>query len=270
MTHITTDLREAACLITAAALPFELSFTERVLGDSTTGESLLQVVVKDREEQPGNPKTSVLRRILPQWKNGALPPTHPLKIKWRACLNFDALRKWQHDAHPRRLRAYANDQFFLVEPGDEPLRLTATVACRTNDFNLAAALSVVGIPILDIALDGPSRYYGLPAVGHPRCRPDWEGYCTETTAALIQRAGDPAKPLDLLIERTDPAHPVSLGYDALHCYAHLRHRARQIRDHGTLLVSLPKYTHRQALISSHATGRVLDKIQPLLGLPPGE
>lgn len=254
----TTNTKEAACFA-SLGFTFSCDITENVLDDNPTGEVLAQWVIHDCNDIAPRLK---LTTLVDAWLKGQLPATHPLKWAWRACLNFEEFKSAMKIGKRMRLRHVNDGASSAYVPGDEaPTMKQAETAFQLADINLAMALSVIGVPVIDIEGSGRNTVYTLPQFGHPRKVE--EGYETEDAALLAARE-TPGK-LDLVIEATRPDHPVVYAYNALCVWEQLRAHFHQMRKH--LLLQFPKWTNRRAIISECASSRVLDRLRVHLKLP---
>lgn len=253
----TSNTKEAACFA-SMGFTYSVNVTENCINDEPTGDVLATWSIHDKNVELPSFR---LQPLLKLWESGGLDPMHPMKWRWRACQNFEALRDVQRIGGNLQLRAVCEDRAFECVPG-----MGAVISCEdeyeTGDMNLAAALSVIGVPVIKIEGGDGRRVYTLPRYGHPRMVNG--EFRTEDVFELTARE-IPGK-LDLVIERTRPDHPVVHAYNALHVWAQLRREFAQIRKH--MLLQFPRWTQRQAVISECADRRVRDKIRQHLKLPP--
>lgn len=236
---------------------YSLSITENCLNDNPTGEVLATWDIYDRNVYFPELKLFALTRA---WQAGGLDAMHPLKWRWRACNNFEALRDAQRTGEALRLQAACNERAFEYVRGI-PQSLTVEDEYETTDMNLAAALSVIGVPVIKIEGAPGGRVYTLPRYGVPRMIEG--GYRTEDVYVLTQR--EVPGQLDLVIEKTAPDHPVVHAYNALHVWSQLRTEFKKQRQH--MLLQFPRWTQRRAVISECAGSRVLDRLRRHLKLP---
>jgi hypothetical protein len=201
-----------------------------------------------------------------KWEEGTLEkeePMHPLCVMMRAQENRDRLLDWQKQGIPHGLRsipATGGQMLIYRKHGYQ------SFTCRTltlEDLDLAASLAGVGIPVIDIeGSDGMHRYV-LPQHGFARL--DEQGVpFIECAFTLVQGAPTPEDPRRLLLEETNPLHPVALGYDALNVRAWLKKGLETTRP---LLLIQEEGTDKQALITSTSTGRVMQQVERHLGSP---
>lgn len=256
--YSTTNTKHAAA-IAALGFPISTHLDAEVVNDELTGrESMQFCFAEDNARVPGEQLGSVRRA----WATGKMDAMHPLLVGLSACHNFELLLDWQKTGRPLRLVPLAGEQRFELRDGAEvPALAWPATAVQIADLNLAAALTVLGFPVVGVQGDAGKRIYTVAQHGHPRRILDQ--FATED-AALLMRRLEPGK-LDLLLERDDPTHPLCAAYSALHCYGQLRRIVKQRRR--VLIMRWPEFTQRQAVISEHATDRVLDKARAHFGLP---
>lgn len=257
--YSTSNTKEAAAFASCGFV-VSLDISDNVVNDDVKGKTLMQWIIGDTNPvQPG----LRLQPLLKAWQAGNLPQDHFLKIRWRACLNFEALTDAQRTGQRLRLRALSGDRYFEFIPGDELPSLKASQeVMHLSDLNLSAALSVIGVPILEIFGQPGSRTYVLPRYGHPRII--GEAWQTEDAAQLVTR--QPGS-FDLVIEQTSPDHPLVHAYNALHVWAQLR--VMLAKERKRLVCQWPRHTQRRAVISEAASPRVVDRLRRHLKLPKG-
>lgn len=206
--------------------------------------------------------------IAKQWQSGdlqKLSPMHPLCIMMHAQHNYDRLGDMQR-GQPMRLvlvkGTAAQIEIYKQGPEQEAMKLRGGVE-PTEDFALAAACGLVGLPVL--AFDGAegSRRYWLPALGYELR--DAAGLpCVYAAADMLRR--DPTKedPLRLSLEVTSPLHAVVLGYDALYSRRCLK---RLIPSRPSVLVTKSD-CGKKALLMENFSGRIMDELARRFGSAP--
>ncbi len=201
---------------------------------------------------------SVTVADLAAWQAGELEsraPMHPVCVMMRAQHNYDRLLDMQA-GHEMRLVSVAGGRMTVYKRGQEHAAMQLRTRCSTPDLALAAALAGVGLPTVAIRDSGDGRHvYELPCTGFVRLREDGS-QVLEDALALMTPAPLPGDPLHLAVEDRDPMHPVVLGYDALHCRAHLK---RALMHTTPLLLMTEQDGPRQALITMNAAGRVMER-----------
>ena len=178
----------------------------------------------------------------------ASDPLHPFLQALRAAHNYSALLKFQATGDKLCLVSCALGAW-QYEPGTEPSTLSLQRGPRTTDLPLAAALGVIGIPVIDMQGEQGRRFYCLPAHGM-RAAPEWQ------TLDLIRRAvpGQTA----LVLETTQPQHPLCSAYQGAYSYACLlAHCKKQARE---VLLKSP-HSNRRALIPENPSGHLLDQVR---------
>lgn len=193
-----------------------------------------------------------------------LEPMHPLCVMMLAQRNYDALMKMQ-DGEAWRLVALKNAGLQVTRyfPGPElPGMVQRGAVHWIDDVCLAAAVSVVGIPVIDFRGSSGSREYGLPVAGYVLQREDGTPI-EHATADLIARAPTAQDPLRLALEEVNPLHPVALAYDALCSRAELKKRLQNVRP-----LLLHEDGGLRALVSANHSGRVMDVLSKRFGAPP--
>jgi len=175
-------------------------------------------------------------------------PLHPFLQALRAAHNYSALLK--HQATGERFRlASCGVGCWQYEPGIEDSTLSLSRGPRTTDLPLAAALGVIGIPVIDIEGDQGRRFYVLPAHGM-RSAPEWQ------TLDLIRRSV-PGQ-TRLVLEDTQPQHPLCSAYQGAYSYALLlAHCKKQARE---VLLKSPN-SNRRALIPENPSSHLLDQVR---------
>lgn len=175
-------------------------------------------------------------------------PLHPFLQALRAAHNYSALLKYQATGERFRL-APCGLGAWQYEPGIEDSTLTLQRGPRTTDLPLAAALGVIGIPVINLEGDVGRRFYALPAYGM-RNQPEWQ------TLDLIRRRS-PGQTA-LVLETTQPQHPLVSAYQGAYSYACLlSHCKRQARE---VLLKSP-HSNRRALIPENPSDHLLDQVR---------
>lgn len=233
------------------------------LHDVTSGKNVREFLFQARSIRPGY--THLHISIAKAWETGSLPasdPMHPLCVMMRAQHNYDRIID-MHKGAIMNLRSVAAGRMTEYRRGpalDPDSQFIGRVPC--DDLALAAALGGVGIPVRDF--DGPegSRRYWLPRHGYGIQKADGQ-MILEDAGQLIRRSPTEADPLRLALELTDAAHPVVLGYDALHSRIVLR----------DLLLGRDPFLHirsgrHHVILSADHTGRAMDQVTARIGAPP--
>jgi hypothetical protein len=190
------------------------------------------------------------------WETGDLEkadPLHPFLVGLAAVANYERLMIMQ--SRGERYRLVSVPGGWEYRQGEEDARLMlAQDLVQTTDLPLAAALGAIGVPVVRFDGSHGQRRYVLPNRGLDLVqRP-----CTE----LMRRAV--AGKLDLELERTEPQHPLCAAYQATYSLGRVNaHLKRQLR---CVVLKAPG-SQRRALVTEHATNRVLDKVQKHFGIP---
>jgi len=260
---VTPNTKEAAALNALGFPIIKIEIVEQCIDDNLTGNSRLQISFGPTNAF--NPGMS-LKSIINPWKQGKLTvesPMHPFLIGLRACNAYDRIMQWIHQGTRYRLKTIAGDRCTIHVAGEEDAALRAWPVAETDDLRLACALSVIGFPCLDVIGTGHYKTFRLPQYGHPI--KDAEGlWQTPDIAPLVARF--PGK-RDLLIEATQPLHPVLPAYNAGHVHAQLLTEIKAVQRRRSLVVSHAEHTSRFAIISEWATDKVLDNVQAHFRLP---
>lgn len=203
--------------------------------------------------------TGPLRRILESGEIDQADPTHPawdaLKVLHaRECILTFANRgtRYRIQVHPHAPRAH------LVE-GQDPLaqrlRTRGFEVWKTRDTALAAAMSRIGCPVLDILGEKPHREYILPRFGHPlgltRSQPE--------DAFAIARA----LLLGTLLKHC-PEHPCLWGYYACKARTMLLQTIENKGAHSQVYLHYDRTTawqrrRRSAVVEERAPNAALDQ-----------
>lgn len=256
----TQDLNTAASF---AALGFPVRVTDTV--HEHTGKSLVQFSFQNASVHAPHLRLLDLRK---QHRSGTLAqttPLHPLLVGLHAVHNLARVLDFQKTGLPHRLESQPGG-FFRYVPGAAGHAATVPMEqrWRTNSIALAAALGVLGYPILMIEGEHTARRYVLPE--SPVARTDLSG--AELGSVLAQPDPEAAPPPRgqlpcLLIERTQPAHALVAAWSALNCRLMLKNAL----DGTTRRLVLEPWhqgrrlSPRSALITEDASDRVLARAE---------
>lgn len=200
--------------------------------------------------------------LLQAHANGSLlqaDPLHPFLQALRAAHNYDSLLAMQKTGE--RLKLQRSGDAWQYQPGEEDPRLRLHRGPRTTDLPLAAALGVIGIPVIDIEGEPGRRFYVLPSHGLrsidlPTAFPEWR------TAHLIRREV-PGKPA-LALEQADRQHPLCHAYQGAYTYAVLiAHCKRLARN---VLIKAPN-SKRRAHIPESPSADLLEDVRRHFRIP---
>lgn len=250
----TSTLRLAACLIGPCGYPLERL-------DHVQSHSRGETVTKFWIGQISEKLPTTLSDLLRSFNSGKLEqtsPIHPLLSAMRAQLAYEALLNMQSVGAPKRLVRSVHGSSFTYADGpvelvDSPVQIT--------DLSLAAALSVVGVPVLRILGALGARTYHLPVDGHPiMIGSSWGRY---NTMRLIERRPTDKDPRRLALEDVDPTHPLCAAYDSLHARTILKRAVSSARP-----VLHIQHQVKQALIDPQASDRVMSRLERFIGSPP--
>ena len=217
-------------------------------------------------------ENSLLRPHLPHrddlyrgWIEGSLVKhdnTHPFLCGMHGCHSFDALLDYQAKGTRYALKLVPGTPLYRYEPGEEDARLKlAPPAHGLVDLPLAAAVSLAGLPVIDIDGEPPRRRYLLPdktlldLIG---CRPDGL-----TVSDLLARK-EPGKHLRLRLGTTHPDHEVINGYNATRTYAQLLSDIKALKRR--LLIKDP-FSSRRALIPEVPSKKLEDEVRQHFLIP---
>lgn len=248
----TTNTKIAACL-GALGIPIRTD----VCQDERTGRHLTTFFCGLSSALPGMRHET--EGVLRDWKSGALEksdPWHPFLCGLRAEHNYELLLDAQARGRRLRLAAVAGGHATLYADGDEtPQMKSAASVVQTRDLSLAAALGTLGLPVIRMAGQTGTLAYTLPQLGHALLRFP-SGEVVRWDAATIMRRAEPGR-LDLLLERTEPHHPLVAAYNARHVHNCLR---RHLHETGRLVLLRKPCSMRAAYVSENASGRVMDRV----------
>jgi hypothetical protein len=201
---------------------------------------------------------SALRRELLRsgWENGELAkadPLHPFLVGLCAVTNYERLLIMQSRGERYRLTAVPGG--WEYRQGEEDARLMLATQCvQTTDLPLAAALGAIGVPVIRFEGGQGQRRYVLPNIGLDAVQ--------QPCAQLIRRA-EPGK-LDLLLERTEPQHPLCAAYQASYSLGKLN---AHLKGQRRCIVLKAPGSQRRAMVTEGATDRVMDKVRRHFGIP---
>lgn len=254
-----TNTKLAACM---AALGFP--WKVEPIHHASSGQLVTQFMFGGPSVRPQFARYAA--SIARQHEAGALQKqdsAHPLCIMMRAQHNYDRLLD-AHKGTPMRLKSEAGGRITAYYPGPENIVFSdpGMEKVETEDLALAAALGLVGLPVIRITGTSPLHRYILPRVGYVVLRPDGS-QGLEDAQELMARAPTAKDPLRLAIELRDPLHPVTLGYDALHA----RVKLKTLLGKTTPLLLLQD-GNLQALVTMDATGRVMKRAEEHFKSPP--
>lgn len=257
-----THNSKVAASLNALGWPVRIQLTERAEGDKLLGETMLQLSLYEPNVlKPG----ARIKELIKGWEKGTLSvqmPMHPFLIGLRACNAYEAvLRMMKGERH--RLVEMAGGLCTHYVPGEElPGLMMSPNVVELRDLSLVCALSVIGFPVIGISGPAGQRSFRLPQFGHAllTAAGDWQ---MADIVPLIARA-EPGK-LPLLLEQTDPLHPLVIAYNARHVHAQLL--ARIAKQRRVLTLGPRKFTGRYSVASEYASDRVMDQVQRNLKLP---
>lgn len=240
------------------------------LVDVDTEKTAREFLFQSRSLRPEFAHLSI--QIAKQWSDGTLArsdPMHPLCVMMHAQHNYNRILDMHHGAIMNlrgtaggRLTIYRRDtqldpltKFAVKDQSGHDIRL------ECPDLALAAALGLVGLPVLDFDGNEGSRRYWLPRHGYTILTAEGQRRL-EDAAQLARRAPTAADERRLALEVTDPLHPVCLGYDALVSRAALK----------KLLETRDPFLHirsggNEVIVSAAHTGRVMDEVAQRIGAP---
>ena len=203
------------------------------------------------------------------WGSGALlrdDPMHPFLQGMRACFNIAALLKWQATGARYRLQEIVPGQAWQYAAGEEDPRLTLCAQkCRTTDLPLAAALGVIGIPVIDSDGAPPRRGYILPAFGHRALQFGLAVPADPTETVTCLKRIAPGKP-DLQLEIDFPAHPLLPAYAAAYAYGKIEADiARRNRERNVLIKD--PYSSRRALMPENPSQAMKSAVRNFFRVP---
>lgn len=274
-TQVVTDLKLAACY-RGLGFPYE---ADGVI-HATTGK--LRVQFRFQLASLRFP-TLNLSDLHPRWLSGELSvkdPMHVLCVMMAAQHNYDMLIKAEKEQCSLRLVKHpqAGEHLMIYETGQESPALTLGQHFHeVADQRLAAALGLVGLPVIRIDSNGVRHIFTLPNYGHPVLTGTGEMHAYDLRT-LVLRAPTKDDPLRLALEDTQPLHPVVIGYDALYNRTELKRelsamKAQRLIDqpgqrlHGGGFVG-ERLAVKQALVDVNAPGYVMDHVTRHMGSPP--
>jgi len=215
--------------------------------------------------------TSLLRPQLPTrddlyrgWMEDSLmrlDPTHPFICGMFGCHNMDALVDYQSKGTSYQLQLASETPLYRYQPGTEDSRLKlAPAAHAIVDLPLAAAVALIGLPVIDVEGEAPRRRYLLPDQTLP-------GLLISPSpplpvSAMIARKEPGRLPLQLGL--TQPHHPVVQGYNVTRTYARLLKDINGLKKR--LLIKDP-YSSRRALIPENPSLQLEDEVRQHFRIP---
>lgn len=252
-----TQSLTVASAFSSLGFPVRVTDTERL----HDGHRLVEFGFRNASVHRPGLRLIPLRNDLRQGKLAAQDPRHPLLVALHTLHNFDALLDFQKTGRPHRLVATAAGGFWIYEPGTEQASLNVPEAARfiTNSPALAAALGLLGLPVIGIEGSHTARRYHLPSLGHDPQQPPAAQLAQLDPDVPQQRGQLPA----LLLERTDPHHPLVAAWNALNHRLMLKNALDKTTRR---LVLEPRHGNqplstRAALISEAASDRVLARVE---------
>ena len=174
-------------------------------------------------------------------------PLHPFFQALRAARAYKALTVWLHNGKPFRLNEVAPGAWEPVMGETEgPAMMLRRDVVQTNDLPLVAALTTVGVPVIDVVGSAGRHAFLLPATGHPTMHPRGAA-----DTAQLARRGDAYR---LLLETTDPSHSLIPAYLGAKIYVEL---VQALKTKKRLLIFKAPKSARRMLCSEGASPRVL-------------
>ncbi len=222
--------------------------TERVL-DDRSGKSLLTYFLGVSGVVAGQAVRT--RTLITTYKDGTLEkldPKHPLLDCMRGLHNAHALLDWIKRGEPQRLASSAHGQRSVYVAGSD--ERSAREVCSTRDLALAAALGVVGIPLVRVEGSvGHHEFIVANASLLPTCL-----IVPITAREVIRGLRDGS------LERDHPEHPV------LYAYTARKNRERIVAhiDRQTQLILLRLKNspqHRSAFVAENALDSAWDQAE---------
>ena len=208
---------------------------------------------------------SLLRPDLPHrddlyrgWMEGTLVKMdneHPFICGMHACHSLDALQIYQARGTSYALKLVAGTPLYRYEEGEEDSRLKlAPTAHSIVDLPLAAAVSLVGLPVISIEGEAPRRRYLLPdqTLNDLLMGPQ-PGLAVRD---LLARKEPGRLPLKLGL--TLPQHCVVQGYNVARTYARLQADIRKMKKN--LLLTDP-FSSRRALSPETPSKQLEDEVR---------
>jgi len=250
--------------LAASMLALGFPFTAELVQPSRSGAKLhTQFLFKGLSLRPEYAAIQVTDALL--WQSGRLDkeqPMHPLCIMMRAHDNYDRLLDWQKQGIPHGLKSVADGQMTLYRRAT--VRDFESGHFTLTDLDLVASLGGIGIPVTRIDGSDGSHLYRLPRLGYAR-RLTTGAAVQEDALHLVALAPTSSDPRRLRLEDTDPAHPLVIMYDALHCRALLK---KALSTTTPLLLIQEEGSTLQSLITMNASGRVMRRVDQHFKSPP--
>lgn len=260
----TTNLNKAAALATLG-IPVQVDKTV----DLKTGKgwhtillgSESTTVLADHLKDPAASATAPdhnTKLLLGLLANGSLDkadPHHPLLDMLRACAAHELLTDWLKTGHPYHLEAITGSKAerWALAPGPEPESTCSILqVIRTADIKLAAALTVLGCPVVRLDPTPQGMKFVFPLLGYPlRTQP------AIRVPDLINSYRAHTLPEE------SPEHPLLWMMQCLINRTALRDFMIKQRD--IILIRAPG-TGRASLIHRDSTPDCLDKVRRRLGI----
>ncbi|GAA5139403.1 hypothetical protein GCM10023213_20030 [Prosthecobacter algae] len=245
----TSNTKEAACL---GGLGFPIR--TQVTQDARSGNVLTQFFIGDINVGGTTPYNRTL--IIKCWHDGSLEkqfPLHPFLQGARAEHNYEMLLDAQKHGRRLRLVGVADSHATEYRDGEEAQEMiNAQAVFRLADLSLVAALGTLGLPCVKIEYNGKHHIYTLPVEGHAlRLEDGSTGRYNGINIAMRTAPGQKS----LLIEDRDPKHPLIAAYTARRVHGEL---LKHLGNTGRMIILRPEGTGRKAIVTSNASGRVMD------------
>lgn len=252
----TSDTKLAACLV-ALGFPYEHRLRHR----QSDGKDYIDFAFGTRSQRPQFATFTIA--IARFFKNGALPPMHPLCVMMRALKNRDCMMDMIKGT-PMRLVSVADGCMTEFRHGAEnPQLLTLPREIRLPDMDLAVCLAGLGIPPQSITGSPPAHVFHLARHGYTLRGDKPKVPIMHDAHHLLRRAPTAADPQHLALEDEQPLHPMVLSYDALTIRAELQALIRK-----TMPSLIVEQAGMAAEISLNYTGRVMKKLAARFGTTP--
>jgi len=191
------------------------------------------------------------------WKDATLEKLdndHPFLCGIWACHNMEKLMKRQDTAAPFALHLAPGSPLYRYESGPEDPRFQlAPVQHATRDLPLAAAVGLLGLPVIDFDGEPGRRRYLMPDLTHAPLRTT-EGHPL-SIQDLFQRIenGKPSLALGL----RDPQHPLIHAYNGTYAYGEILRQIKVIKKR--LLIKDP-FSSRRAIVPETPTRQFEDEL----------
>jgi hypothetical protein len=246
-----------------AGLGFRVVINETQIVELNSWKNLRFEVSDTSLHHPNLPHRDDLYRGWMEGTLAVLDNDHPFLCGIHACHNMECLMKLQATQESFALQLVKGSPLYRYETGVEDPRLAlAEIKHATVDLPLAAAVGLVGLPVINIDGAPPRRRYLFPDLTHSAFGIPHSSFPPLPVASLFQRieAGRP----NLALGLTHPQHPVIHGYNATYAYADLLSKIKPLKRR--ILIKDP-FSDRRVLAPENPSPAFEDEIRQHFRIP---